>query len=75
MRCAAGELDESVGQWWTEFIEGDPAAREALFTQGGTGDKKPRRRRRRGGAKRAAGGEGSEGAPPGESPSAAGSDS
>lgn len=75
LRCAAGELDESVGQWWTEFIEGDPAAREALFTQGGTGDKKPRRRRRRGGAKRAAGGEGSEGAPPGESPSAAGSDS
>ena len=24
-----GELDASVGQWWTDFIEGDIGARES----------------------------------------------
>jgi poly(A) polymerase len=46
LRCESGELDESVGAWWTEFIEGDIAAREALLTQGGK-DRSPRKRRRR----------------------------
>jgi len=46
LRCASGELDESVGAWWTEFIEGDIAAREALLAQGGK-DRAPRKRRRR----------------------------
>ncbi|SKC61328.1 polynucleotide adenylyltransferase PcnB [Paraburkholderia hospita] len=46
LRCESGELDESVGSWWTEFIEGDIAAREALLTQGGK-DRAPRKRRRR----------------------------
>jgi poly(A) polymerase len=46
LRCESGELDESIGQWWTEFIDGDIAAREALLTQGGK-DRTPRKRRRR----------------------------
>ncbi|MBN3766350.1 polynucleotide adenylyltransferase PcnB [Burkholderia sp. Ac-20365] len=46
LRCESGELDESVGSWWTEFIEGDIAAREALLSQGGK-DRAPRKRRRR----------------------------
>jgi poly(A) polymerase len=47
LRCESGELDASVGQWWTEFIDGDAAAREALLSQGGK-DRAPRKRRRRG---------------------------
>jgi poly(A) polymerase len=27
LRCESGELDESVGTWWTEFIEGDIAGK------------------------------------------------
>jgi poly(A) polymerase len=46
LRCESGELDEAVGSWWTEFIEGDIAAREALLSQGGK-DRAPRKRRRR----------------------------
>jgi len=46
LRCESGELDESVGAWWTEFIEGDAAARETLLTQGGK-DRSPKKRRRR----------------------------
>ena len=60
LRCASGELDESVGTWWTEFIEGDAAAREALLTQGGK-DRSPRKRRRRGGARNRKSGDGVEG--------------
>jgi poly(A) polymerase len=60
LRCASGELDESVGAWWTEFIEGDIAAREALLTQGGK-DRSPRKRRRRGGARNRKSGDGVEG--------------
>jgi poly(A) polymerase len=51
LRCASGELDAALGQWWTDFIDGDTAAREALVTQGGS-ERTPRRRRRRGGATR-----------------------
>ncbi|NVI06456.1 polynucleotide adenylyltransferase PcnB [Paraburkholderia youngii] len=60
LRCESGELDESVGTWWTEFIEGDAAAREALLTQGGK-DRSPRKRRRRGGARNRKSGDGVEG--------------
>ncbi|MXN78675.1 polynucleotide adenylyltransferase PcnB [Burkholderia sp. 4701] len=51
LRCESGELEQDVGQWWTDFIEGDAAAREALLTQGGSKEKSPRKRRRRGGAR------------------------
>ncbi|CAN7228286.1 polynucleotide adenylyltransferase PcnB [Trinickia sp. LjRoot230] len=50
LRCESGELDLSIGQWWTAFIEGDAAAREALLSQGGK-ERAPRKRRRRGGGK------------------------
>ena len=61
LRCESGELDESVGQWWAEFIEGDIAAREALLSQGGK-DRTPRKRRRRSsGARSRKPGEGMEG--------------
>jgi len=51
LRCESGELDPSIGQWWTAFIEGDSAAREALLSQGGS-QRAPRKRRRRGGRSR-----------------------
>jgi poly(A) polymerase len=46
LRCESGELDVSVGQWWTDFIDGDPATREALLSDGGK-DRAPKKRRRR----------------------------
>ncbi|MEX3605616.1 MAG: polynucleotide adenylyltransferase PcnB [Burkholderia sp.] len=51
LRCESGELDESVAQWWTDFIDGDAAAREALLTHVaprdmGAGVAGPRKRRR-----------------------------
>jgi poly(A) polymerase len=46
LRCESGELDPEVGQWWTDFIDGDAAAREALLSQGGK-DRAPKKRRRR----------------------------
>jgi len=56
LRVQAGELPEELGRWWTDFVEGDPTAREALLQaaaaeprSGGSGT---RRRRRRSGARR-----------------------
>ncbi|SDB83032.1 polynucleotide adenylyltransferase PcnB [Paraburkholderia lycopersici] len=57
LRCESGELDAEVGQWWTDFIEGDGAERETLLSQGGK-ERSPRKRRRRGGAKSRKTGEG-----------------
>ncbi|RQH04202.1 polynucleotide adenylyltransferase PcnB [Paraburkholderia dinghuensis] len=50
LRCESGELDATVGEWWTDFIDGDIAARETLLAQGGK-ERPARKRRRRGGAK------------------------
>jgi len=51
LRCASGELDAEVGEWWTGFINGDAEQREKLInmkpkTQGtpATKKRKPRRR-------------------------------
>ncbi|MBR8041787.1 polynucleotide adenylyltransferase PcnB [Burkholderia cenocepacia] len=75
LRCESGELDTEVGQWWTDFIEGDAAAREALLTQGGSKEKSPRKRRRRGGARNRQQGEGAaEQAPDTAGGTASGSD-
>ncbi|TDV14336.1 polynucleotide adenylyltransferase PcnB [Paraburkholderia caballeronis] len=60
LRCESGELDAAIGQWWTDFINGDAAAREALLTQGGK-DRSPRKRRRRGGARSRRTGDATEG--------------
>ena len=62
LRCASGEIDAEIGEWWTAFYEGDEAAREQLTsnagraTEGGAKRKRPPRRgnRSKGGA---AGGE------------------
>ncbi|NEX60709.1 polynucleotide adenylyltransferase PcnB [Noviherbaspirillum galbum] len=59
LRCASGELDAEVGDWWTDFMNADGAAREELLnhkakTEGDAGA--PRKRRRRGGRNRAKGG-------------------
>jgi len=61
LRCASGELDGEVGQWWTDFMDADGAGRETLLTSRakpteGSGPKK--RPRRRGGRGRSKGGEG-----------------
>ncbi|MBV8626819.1 MAG: polynucleotide adenylyltransferase PcnB, partial [Paraburkholderia sp.] len=58
LRCESGELDAAIGQWWTDFIDGDSAAREALLSQGGSKERSPRKRRRRGGARSRKTGEG-----------------
>ncbi|WP_323121813.1 polynucleotide adenylyltransferase PcnB [Burkholderia alba] len=63
LRCESGELDGSVGQWWTDFIDGDAADREALLTQGGSKEKSPRKRRRRGGTRNRKPDDGAEQAP------------
>jgi len=48
LRCESGELDTAVSEWWTEFIDADPDAREVLLSQSSR-EGTPRRRRRRGG--------------------------
>jgi poly(A) polymerase len=57
LRVQAGELPQELGRWWTEFVEGDAAARERLLDArpGESRGRSPRKRRRRGG--RRAGGE------------------
>ena len=32
LRCASGEIDEEIGQWWTDFMEGDEEQRAQLLT-------------------------------------------
>ena len=52
LRCASGEIDTEIGEWWTAFINGDSPAREGLIarkpkTEGeGQAPKKRRRRSR-----------------------------
>lgn len=51
LRCASGEVDPELGDWWTEFMQGDGEDRELLLNRkpseeaGAT----PKRRRRRSG--------------------------
>ena len=65
LRVQAGELPESLGRWWTEFVEGDPATRERLLDArpDESRGRSPRKRRRRGG-RRAGGLEGGAGDAP-----------
>jgi poly(A) polymerase len=62
-----------AGQWWTDFLEGDAAARDALLAQGsGAGGSTPaakrrRRRRKPTGGRGGQGGEGDTAGGPGES--------
>ncbi len=54
LRCASGEIDEEIGQWWTDFIDADGPEREALINRKPTDDEAsaPKKRRRRGGRNR-----------------------
>ncbi|WP_211453399.1 polynucleotide adenylyltransferase PcnB [Collimonas antrihumi] len=61
LRCASGEIDSEIGEWWTAFMEGDGAEREVLLAQkpkvaaeAAPAKKRPRRRGSRSGAKTAA---------------------
>ncbi len=50
LRCESGELEASLGEWWTDFMEADGPGREILLQQksraeGDTGAPKKRRRR------------------------------
>ena len=54
LRCATGERPESLGQWWTRFIDADPVQQEALLAAvkeevslAGLGAPAAKRRRRR----------------------------
>ncbi|CAG7600151.1 Poly(A) polymerase I [Candidatus Vallotia tarda] len=49
LRCEAGELDESICQWWKDFIAGDPNFREVMLKQR---EKERQNRRRRGSGSR-----------------------
>ncbi len=66
LRVEAGELPAELGRWWTDFIEGDPVAREQLL-DGRPSEARgtaPRRRRRRSGARRTEGEGGASGGEP-----------
>jgi poly(A) polymerase len=36
LRCASGEIDAELGEWWTAFYEGDEATREDLIATANT---------------------------------------
>jgi poly(A) polymerase len=46
LRCASGELDPAIGEWWTRFQHADDMQRRAMLTED-EGPKRKRRRRRR----------------------------
>ncbi len=65
LRCASGEIDSELGEWWTEFVEADGPGREALLARKPKGEsesggpkKRPRRRGGRGKPKDVPGAEG-----------------
>ncbi len=52
LRCATGELNPAIGQWWTDFIAADPAGQDELMASaknesGNTPSPTKRRRRRK----------------------------
>ena len=51
LRCASGEQNAALGEWWTSFIAADPAGQEALMTsvknESGNAVPAARKRRRR----------------------------
>ena len=47
VREAAGEIEPGLGQWWTEFQQGDERAQEKMLSELGSGGPKKRRRKRK----------------------------
>ncbi|HEU4844760.1 MAG TPA: polynucleotide adenylyltransferase PcnB [Burkholderiaceae bacterium] len=37
LRCASGEIESDIGQWWTAFYEGDETSREELVSNANRG--------------------------------------
>jgi poly(A) polymerase len=65
LRCASGEIDSEIGEWWTEFMNADGSGRENLLTRKvKSSESAPpaKKRRRRGGRPRTKG----DSAPPGD---------
>ena len=54
LRCASGEIDEEIGQWWTDFMDADGSEREVLINRKPADEntEAPKKRRRRGGRSR-----------------------
>ena len=55
LRCASGEIDSELGEWWTDFMAADGAGREVLLTKKPLDDEAggpAKKRRRRGGRSR-----------------------
>jgi len=50
LRCASGEVDPAIGEWWTRFEHATEAERIAMLVQDPEPGKRRRRRRRRRGA-------------------------
>ena len=50
LRCASGEVDGELGDWWTEFMQADSVDRESLLNRKPPEEEgaAPKRRRRRG---------------------------
>jgi poly(A) polymerase len=63
LRCASGEIDAELGEWWTDFMDADGSAREALLNKKPLAEESgaPKKRRRRGGRGRSQSGGGTEG--------------
>jgi poly(A) polymerase len=51
LRCATGELNPAIGQWWTDFIAADPSGQDELMAsvknESGNAASPTKRRRRR----------------------------
>jgi poly(A) polymerase len=47
LRCASGEVDPAIGEWWTRFEHADETERSAMLTEDNGPAKRRRRRRRR----------------------------
>jgi poly(A) polymerase len=47
LRCASGEVDPAIGEWWTRFEHATDAERTEMLTQSAEPTKRRRRRRRR----------------------------
>jgi poly(A) polymerase len=51
LRCATGELNPAIGQWWTDFIAADPTGQDELMAsvknESGSSPGPAKRRRRR----------------------------
>jgi poly(A) polymerase len=46
LRCASGEIEHELGDWWTVFYEGDETMRAELVTAASSGGKKKKPARR-----------------------------